>query len=418
MNTLRLSLASGLLALVAPLAAQSGVEVIGTTDITPLVLTQDQATCRLQRCLPNVIGPALTPFAGGTAHDPIARATWITDGARLAKVDSRNQCRVVCPPQPVPNLGGNVVATGLAFNEQTRQLFICRSDNLITVYQVSGYGAAGGNGCQLTLVSRCIAPVPNGHVLTGIATDDVRGLVFYASMPATTPALTPPILFSAPQSAPCQTTCRYQVVDCAGNVLRAITGVGFDPCRSVVYTTDGSQVVGSRIDPVNCLINPVSCCASAVTAERFTGLCVLPEAEQSTGRSCTGGACATCTALQHVLGGDPVVGNAAFSLDVINAPSNSSAYLTLNVGSCTTTGPTFGFCGPLLAGPSPLIIGPFATGGGGAICGGSASFGLSIPSNVSLCGVGFATQYVGLCLTAVGPGTWVSNCLSWTITGS
>ena len=105
----------------------------------------------------------------------------------------------------------------------------------------------------------------------------------------------------------------------------------------------------------------------------------------------------------------------------MNAPANANAWLVFNAGSCNTAGPSFFFCGdilvPLGAASPPIVIGPFTTGGSVG-CTGSATLGLSIPVDPALCGQGFASQWIGIC-PAGGPlSNFVSNCLSWTITGS
>ncbi|MBK8975797.1 MAG: hypothetical protein IPM29_07710 [Planctomycetes bacterium] len=406
-HTIHSFLAGALLAS-AGLVAQSP-DVIGLTDTTPLLVRQDLSTCAIRTCNP-AVGSAVAAFAGGTAHDARDRGTWVTDGARLAKVDSRNQCRLICPTIPVPNVAAPDYATGLAFNEQTSQLFISYSNNIIHTYQVSG-------GCGLTLVARCIAPVPTNHIVTGLATDDVNGLLYFASQPLQPSTIAGPIVYSAPQTAPCSPICRYRIPDCGGaGFLQRITGLGFEPCRGILYVTDGPTVVGVRPDP-NCMVQFVNCCRLPVN-ERYVGLCVIPADERPVGRSCTDGGCAACAlTMRHVLSGDPAIGNPAFSLDLVSAPANSSAWLLINVGSCSATGPTLGFCGPLLVPGSPVILGPLPTGPG-AGCAGTATQPLPLPANPALCGLGLSSQYVGLCFSAAGLGTFVSNCISFVITGS
>ena len=50
----------------APALVAQGPRVIGLTAATPMLVTQDTQSCQAQRCLPP-IGPAMAPFAGGTA---------------------------------------------------------------------------------------------------------------------------------------------------------------------------------------------------------------------------------------------------------------------------------------------------------------------------------------------------------------
>ena len=106
----------------------------------------------------------------------------------------------------------------------------------------------------------------------------------------------------------------------------------------------GTESVTS-FNPITCtVLGSVQCCVN--TLEPYIGLDVLVGSETSVGPNCTAGTCPTCPLMQHVLGSEPYVGNAAFSLDLNDAPGGSIAILFFNIG---TTGPPV-FSPPLCAG--------------------------------------------------------------------
>jgi hypothetical protein len=118
----------------------------------------------------------------------------------------------------------------------------------------------------------------------------------------------------------------------------------------------------------------------------------------------------------HTLGGEPFVGNAAFTLDLANAPGGTFAFAFLNIGAC---GPPV-FSPPLCAGIrvplSPPPVGfPSGTGGTPGLCNGAVNLNLPIPNNWALCGLPLCSQFVGLCGSSID---YVSNAVSWTIVGS
>jgi hypothetical protein len=395
----------------APTISQSPQRLIGLTSATPLVITQDMGNCAVAQCPPFGFPPVAVPFAGGTAHDGITRGTWISDGFLIAKVDARNQCTFQCPPMPMPNTAPGNEVTGLAFNEITKTLWVTDRSGIIRWYNAAG--------CPLTLVSRCIPPIPAGAVLTGCATDDVGDLLFYSIVIPGTPG---GIVYVARQTAPCQPFCRIPLNQCLLGPLSPLTGLAFDSCKQTLWATDGKLTVGGvyALSPTGaCTFSEVQCCINT-SGEPLAGLCILPSTERPLGPNCTRPPCPACPNMQHVLGGEPIVGNPAFSLDLINAPNNSNAYLVFNVGPCTAPGTPIGiFCAPLLVPlvPPPLVGGPFATGAG-AGCTGGVVFNLPVPANIAICGAVFSSQYIGLCPGAALPGTFVSNCISFMVTAS
>jgi len=395
---------AALLALLAP-AAAAQARLVGVTRVTPLVLSQDTGTCALSQCTPAGLTPppAAMPWVGGTAYDSNTRAVWVTNGLMIAKVDTRNACAPQCPVLPVPNTTPNNPVTGLAYYEPANTLYITDQSNVIRWYTVGG-------GCQLSLVARCIAPIPAGDILTGCATDDLTGQIFYC---AVTPGNPGGRVYVAQIGSPCTPFCTFPVTMCGTNTMGPLLGLGYDACGQRLWVTDGRFTVGLSFNPITCtVLGSVQCCVN--TLEPYIGLDVLVGSETSVGPNCTAGTCPTCPVMQHVLGSEPYVGNAAFSLDLNDAPGGSIAILFFNIG---TTGPPV-FSPPLCAGirvPLPYSIGPFPTGGTPGMCNGSVSVNFPLPASSVFCGVPLCSQYLGVCTLG---SYFVSNALDWVIVGS
>ena len=393
--------------LLAPLlAAQSAPSVVGLTAASPLVITQDTGSCALSQCPPAGMPPPSGGFGfeGGTAYDPDTRGVWVSNGLLIGKYDTRNACAPLCPVLPMPNTSPNNPVTGLAYYVPTSTLYVTDRSNVIRWYSVGG-------GCQLSLVSRCLAPIPAGDVLTGCATDNWTGQIFYS---AVTPGNPGGRIYVAQIGAPCLPFCTFPVTSCGTNPMGPLTGVGYDSCAEVIWVTDGKFVKGISFDPIACVVlGEVQCCLN--TVDPYIGLAVLSSTEASAGVNCTAPPCPVCTTLAHVLGGDPYVGNPAFGLNLQSAPGGSTAFLILNVGAC---GPPV-FSPPFCAGirvplAPPPITASVPTGGTPGLCNGSASITIAIPPNPTLCGLPLCSQYLGVC---PGSGLFTSNALQWVIGG-
>ena len=410
MNHARSLFLLSVLATATSLAAQAPPppRVVGLTFGAPMVPTIDPGTCQYQLCNGAVLPPAANPLAGGTAHDATDGATWITTGLFLAKVDTRNQCLVVCPPQPVPIPAGANFATGLAFSEAQRVLWISYDNNVIARF--------GVQGCQLLPQGFCQAPVALQHMVTGLATDDINGFLFYASSPIGGGGPAFGLVYQAPIATPCNPFCRFPIPSCTGALFTQITGLGWEPCRQLLYATDGVGLVGSQLLP-NCQVNPAICCPGPFAAP-LIGLDVMPSNAVPMGVSCTQGACPVCPAMRHDTVGDATIGNPFFALTLRNAPSGAVSILVISIGQfCTPPGFPLFFCGPILTPPPLTTFGGFPTGGTGG-CSGGILFPVPLPPNPALCGMPMSSQFVGLCPANPLTDNFVSNCLSWMITGS
>lgn len=398
-----LTLAAVLAGFVAHATAQAPSRIVGLTRVSPLVLAQDTLTCAQSQCTPAGLPapPATSPWVGGTAYDSNTRGLWVSNGLLIAKVDPRNACAPQCPVLPMPNTTPNNPVTGLAYYEPTNTLYVTDQSNTIRWYTVGG-------GCQLSLVNRCIAPIPAGDVLTGCATDDETGQIFYC---AVTPGSPGGRVYVAQIGSPCTPFCNFTVVNCGVNPMGPLLGLAYDACTDRLWVTDGRFTVGLSFNPITCtVLGQVQCCTN--TLEPYIGLDVLANSETSAGASCTVPTCPACPTMQHRLPSDPYVGNAAFKLDLVNAPGATTAILFFNVGPC---GPPV-FSPPLCAGlrvPLPGFSWTIpSTGGTAGSCNGSVSFNFPIPANPSLCGLPCCTQYVGVCPPL---SFYVSNALGWTI---
>ncbi|MBK8980093.1 MAG: hypothetical protein IPM29_29690 [Planctomycetes bacterium] len=402
-------LGAALLAAAVPgprLAAQSGPRLVALTDLSPLVVRQDAASCAQSPCSPAGMppAPAISPWIGGTAYDANSRGVWISNGLMIARVDARNACTVQCPAVPMPNTSPNNPVTGLAYYEPTDTLWVTDQSNVIRWYTVSG--------CTLTLAGRCLPPIPAGDVLTGCAFDDQTGAIFYC---AVTPGSPGGRVYVAQIGAPCLPYCQFDVLTCGSSPMSPLTGLAYDGCAQVLWVTDGRFTTGRSYDPIACvLLGEVQCCLN--TVERYIGLGVMPSTETSVGANCTAGTCPTCPTMEHVLGSEPYVGNTAFTLDLVNAPGGSVGYVFFNFGPCGAPILAPPFCAGIRV---PVVPPPFSgsgpTGGTPGLCNGAASVSVPIPSVPALCGVPMCSQFVGVC---PGSGLFSSNALDWMIVNS
>jgi hypothetical protein len=389
--------------------AQTPQGLIGLTRTTPRLARADMSTCASQSCAGS-LGPALLPYAGGTAHDGMTGLTWVSNGTSMAGFGP-STCNLACTPFAAPVPAGTVL-TGLAAYEPTRTLFIADSGNGILRLTL-------GSCTPALQFARCVVTglQPN-HVIGGLAVSDTQDLLFLAG--STWTGAPNSRVYVATRTNPCTVSCSLPVPNCGTLTLGPITGLAFDDCRSVLWLTDGRQVLGLLWNRVTCTATQVvQCCAPAALGEPFVGLCVEPSHATSLGTSCTSATCAACPQLQQTTRGDPIVNNNFFALRLDGAPAQQRGWLTINTGACVPGVSLPPFCGPLRVplGGFFLALGPIVLGGTTG-CTGSAIAVLSIPNNVTLCGLTMSSQFLVLCQSATGAGTGVSNCLSWTITGS
>jgi len=389
--------------LIAAAAATAQPTVIGLTANIQAVAQQDMGSCQVNAC--NVLGllggPTGNPFDGGTAVDMNRGGVWITNGVRVAMVDPE-RCTVMCPPF-TPAVGGTI--TGLAVHEPTRNLYaLTTAGSLYTIAAT----------CPWQVITRCPLGqvVPTGWVAAGLAISDPGNYIFIAAANPAIPGSA--TVFVTTITNPCSPICRIPASRCGSVAMGVPTGAGFDPCRDMLYVTDGSHTTEIRVNVPACQSTFVRCCRNAnPNNDPYIGLCLLPTKSTSTGRGCTRAPCTLCNPT-HTVTTVPFPGNPAFNLSLASAPTGSIGYLLMGAGPCQAVGIPFS-CDALRTVPLWGAFGPVPMGGGGG-CTGAGTVPIGIPNNYGLCGLQVATQWYVLCPGTTGNG--LSNCVTWTISGS
>jgi hypothetical protein len=325
------------LATAAGLRAQCNSEVLALHDPGAMLERIDFGACTAIGAGTG-LGTAVQLYAGGVAHDPRDRATWVSDGTLLVKID-RASGASVCGPFAAPNLPAGVVVTGLAYNEATQQLFVSHSNNNILTYSAIG--------CTLVLQNTCAVTVPTTHVIGGLASEDPANMLFYITS-AWLGAGPASELVVAPMSSPCTPACAPQTLPgCFGTLNLLASGLGFDACSGVLYVAEraGIRAYTTAYWP---LCNPVAagCCLPPPAPQHLRGLCMLPPLETSSGGPCFQGTVPSCLTMQHVLRGDPAIGNLGFGLDLVSCPGQTLAFLRVNLGCVCVVPPRSCTSGP------------------------------------------------------------------------
>ncbi|MBM4061491.1 MAG: hypothetical protein FJ265_10420 [Planctomycetes bacterium] len=397
--------------LAAPAAAQTPDHLVGLTRMSISLRHVDHWACFVMgQCpvpMPSVILPPV--YAGGTGWDPVRSGAWVTDGKQLAEVD--DQCRVLCPVQNIPTLGANAFATGLDVVESQNQLWILDSQGFLHFYS---------NSCPpmpLGLCNTGLAPLPPQTFTSGLAVDEGSGFVFMAHCDFSTGAN---FVAVSRLANPCQVICRLTVPPCPAGPFGTITGLGVNWAREILYATDGNNTVAIRYVTVGTIcpqFTSINCCYLPNTLDPMVGLAVRPGRETPLGQPCGNGACPSCPNV-HSLGNDPNLGNAAFRLDLTQAPGASLMWCIIGMGPCSVPGVIAPpLCGPIYSVPVLGTLGPNPILGVTA-CGGQTSYAFPLPLMPSLAGWTISSQCAGLCVTAALIGTAVSNCISFTLQGS
>jgi hypothetical protein len=411
MRNLSLSVAMSLLFGAAAIA-QTPVRLIGNTMAGPSqLITQDLSTCQIKNCNTGLAG-ITNKASGGTAYDATQGIVWVSTGPTIEAIEP-DTCKVHCAPHVPAGLAAGEEISGLACNERTAMLIATTTQNNIIIWKLS---------CPLTsVVIKCnVTPaLPTGHTLSGVASDDLRNEIIYASGDFVL-GTGGGMFFVAPLTAPCVPVCKFGIRVCQTNLMNVVTGVAYDPCKQIIWCTDGNYASGVAYNRTQCTVIPQLCCKLPINNLRYCGLCVRPSHATPSGNNCTTPPnCPNCPSLAHTTIGDPIVGNSSFGLALQNAPSGGIAWLFLNGGPCTPPGIGMPF---LCAGlqvpivPAPWVLGGFPLAGTPP-CGGNHTVFFSIPPIPVLCGATLSSQYIGLCKLGALP-TFVTNCLTWTISGS
>lgn len=396
--------------LAAGLAAQTPAHLVGITRAMPALRHVSHAPCALLgQCAlplpsPAVVGPA---FAGGTAWDPTRSGAWVSNGVLLAKFD--DNCAPMCGPMPIPTLGGNAFVTGMEVVEGLNQLWLIDSLGILHFYS---------NSCPPVPLGQCntgLGPTAIGNVTTGLAVDELNGLVFI-SHPVF--PVGPNRIVVSQLAAPCNPVSQFVLPACFA-AFGAVQGLACDWGNQVLYATDGANTVAMNylwLAP-NVIPGPITCCAAPAVADPMVGLAVRPGRATSVGQPCANGSCTPCPQV-HTLRNDPCLGNAQFTLGLDQAPAGALALLAIGIGPCAVPGLVAPpLCGPLHTIPYLGSVGPNLTGGSG-VCDGSTNFNVPLPVAPGLAGQVFSSQAVTICLAGGALGFAMSNCLSWQLQGN
>lgn len=408
MNPTSLLFALPLLASV--LAAQTPPHLVGITRNLPALRHVSHAPCAvLAQCplpipSPAAVGPA---FAGGTAWDPTRSGAWVSNGQLLAKFD--DACGAMCPPMMIPTLGGNAFITGMEVVEGMNELWMIDSLGFLHRYT---------NTCPPAAIGVCntgLGPTAIGNVTTGLAVDELNGIVFisYPMVPAGPNRIVVSLL-----AAPCTPVSQFLLPACFA-AFGVVQGLACDWGNQILYATDGSATVGMSYNWLapNVLPGPITCCPPVAAADPMVGLAIRPGRASSVGTSCANGSCAPCPQV-HSLRNDPCLGNAQFALGLDQAPAGALAVLAIGVGPCLVPGIAAPpLCGPLHTIPLLGTVGPNLTGGFG-VCDGTTSFNVPLPVAPGLAGQIFSSQAITICLGGGVLGFGMSNCLSWQLQGN
>lgn len=399
------------LAAAAPVAlAQTADHLVGLTRNLGDLRHASQASCSvLATCSPAGFPSAagMPATAGGTAWDPTRSGAWISNGQFLACVD--DNCNYLCAPMPIPGLGGGVFVQGLEVVESRNELWIVDSSDTLRVMSLT---------CPPVPLASCpVVFLDPTFTTTGLAVDELRGLVFYSR---TQPAIGMNVIAYADLAAPCAVLAGTQMVPCPG-ALGSTTGLACDAGANTLYTTDGLRMVSIRYSLVGIALSLFgqNCCPPvAAGVDPVIGLAVRPGRATTNGVACANGACPGC-GMGHSLNGDPVLGNSRFGYHLGGAPAGSFAWCIVGAGPCAAPGISIpALCGPIYASPVLGTLGlTLVAGGVPGGCGGTADFAMSLPPALGLAGLVLSSQCVVMCSTPAGFGTSVSNCLSFALQG-
>ncbi len=392
-------------------------QILASTDNPISLMTITRTSCTSTSCVPAGLTTPLPPvYAGGVAHDPRDRGTFVTDGQVLVKVNPRTGCAPICGPIPFPGLGAGLYVTGLAFNESTQTLFASVSNNTLRRYTVGNVSCTGGS-CTLTFQNQCALTVPVNHLVSGLATDDASNRIIYASAPWLGPSPFGALVYEASQTTPCVLTCGpTQLNDCNNLPIGTVTGLGYDPCGAQLFACDGRPFLFQFTRNAGCTYVANNCCFAFPPGVRSTGLCVLPETEVSVGGPCRAGLVPVCNQT-HTLSGDATIGNSSFALRLSTAPGASLYVAAFDIGPCFALGWLPLLCRTV---PPNFWCNGLTTGVCNA-CNGTACCPFPLPLNPALCGTQVSSLFFGLHFPCAGfnlADNWASNCVQWVISGT
>ena len=411
--------------------ATSQQEVVGLTGVNSMLISQSTGSgaCTVYDCNTNFAAQT-GARGGGAAYDSRIGAVWVTNGTQLDAVTTPRPSNAICVPTcstqrvPMPGVAFGDYCTGLTYLDGgavSPDGTPAARGRLYFLYESNRLGWALTQGCDLSNYSFCdlSRTLPVNATISGLACDDVRRLLFVGING--TPARLPRVnIYDADD--PCTLLCSVEITTAlqfCSTELGEITGLTYDSCEQTLFVTDGNRTLSGSLQVVEvggnwlCTWQHESCCPLP-PSDPLTGLALTGIAPVSVGQSCTLAPCFSCPTMQARTTGDPVLGNGAFSLDLINAPSNAGlAILALAFGSCTTPGVNVGLCQQIRVPSAGQVLAAFVpppnTPGS---CGTVIRIPVPIPVDPVFCGTALSFQWGVSCTNASRDTSSISNCVS------
>lgn len=400
-------LSSILLPLCTLFAAAEAQNLIGVTlnpsPTNPLIARVSHGTCSTLTTCPTNLPPTVQFYwPGGTAWDPTSNSVWATTGTWLARY-TPTACAQNCPIQQCPRSPGSE-ATGLDLHDGLNELWTIDSLGWITRSQ---------NDCGLAFVQshNTGLALSGTTATTGIAIDEMRGIVFYSTADFGAGSGS---LYVAPIASPGAWTQVVPVFDCFPNPA-LVTGIACDAANSALFWTNGRGTFRWTYTVTGGVVTftPGTCCIqTAPFPDPLTDLAIQWAPAVSSGTPCANGTCPSCP-MQHVLRNAPLLGN-VLQLGLDLAPTSMPSWCLVNFGGCSAIGTSFPpLCGASLVNltPATLVLGMNVTSPGPG-CTGTTTFFLPLPANPMFAGTVMSSQCIGLCPPT---GTTLSNCLTWVL---
>jgi len=369
-------------------------------------------------------------YGGGTAYDAARQAVWVSDGRTIALQQLSNGAASCQFNATLSGTYGKTnFVTGLAHCNKRKELIqmemvVGASSNSLVLrfYDTSA--------CPPKLLkTTCSFPIPNTNapgVAHGLAYDEVRDLIFFTMSGSGFAGWSTSVNYinyavvclAKPNtlSVPLFSTCK-------GNNTPA-TGMAYNPCTKVLYVTEGNAVlkldISNLTKPVN-LNATTACCQLNLTRKAWAGLAIVPNSVvKSVGTSCLNTGCPSCPSMKlDFTGGDLALGNRDLAIQITGAPAGGLAGFYLSLGKCQSPGVSIGgLCGAVhltFSAGQPLFIGNFSLGTGTG-CNGTMKLAAPIPSDASLCGVAFCSQFLIRCPSG-GLAAGLTNALEFSVGG-
>lgn len=348
--------------------------------------------------------PLLNYWPGGSAWDPTTNSLWVTTGQSLER-RSVAPCGATCGQMQCPrsSLAANVM--GMDLNDLTNELWILDDAGFVTRCANTCPPAVQGSFGPMPSIAQVGNTAP-----TGIAIDELNGLVFYSTSDF---GGSGSAIHVAPLATPTAILQTTPMTICFGTL---ITGIAVHPGLRKLYITNGRETYDWNYAPGFPLVayNNIgsTCCQLAPPGDPYIDLSIKWRPPVPMGESCANGSCQPCP-MVHTLNTVPML-NSVLQLGLSWAQPGIPVWCLVNFGTCVANGPVLPpLCGPLYV-PLGATLAPmgFVMTSPAAPCTATATIPLPLFGPPSFLGTPLASQFVGLCPTT---GTTMSNCLSWVV---